>query len=96
MKEKRLEIANELQKSINTKRGNMKDAAEFIAAMEGKKDIIIKADWDLIDQAYFRFPVHLAKSDRQLAIQRAGARCGKTNAAAAMVIELAKSPSLNS
>ena len=29
-------------------------------------------------------------SDRQLAIQRAGARCGKTNAAAGMVIELAR------
>ena len=61
MKNKRLKIANGLQKSINSKRGNLKDAAEFIAAMEGKKDIIIKAGAGGYDQAYFRFPVHLAK-----------------------------------
>ena len=61
MKEKRLKIANELQKSIDTKRSNMKDATAFIAAMEGRKEIIVKSAAGGYDTTYFRLPSRLAK-----------------------------------
>ena len=60
MKEKRLKIANELQKSIDTKRGNLKEATAFIANMENRPRIIIKGS-----QGYscpgFQLPARLAK-----------------------------------
>ena len=60
MKEKRLEIANELQKSINTKRGNLNNATALIASMDKRPRITIKGS-----QGYscpsFILPARLAK-----------------------------------